>query len=80
LLDFIPLAICEDEMSNLGIMLIDAPRDARATGPRRLPYVLRVLLLVLHQSRRRMAKRIIRQSRHLRDESGRATIAWLEPK
>jgi len=80
LLHFIPSAICEDEMSNLDVMRVHAPRLERTIGLRWLRHAMRAVLLSLHQSRRREARRIVRQSRHLRGENGRAGIGRPEPK
>ena len=66
-------------MSSLEVTRINVPRAGRTVGLRWLRYAARAVLLALHQSRRRMARRIVRQSRHLRDETNRAAIRWPDP-
>ena len=80
LLNFIPLAICEDEMSNIDVMRIDLPRAERTVGLRWLRRAMRAVMLSLHQSRRREARRIMRETRHLREQGRSVGIGRPEPK
>jgi hypothetical protein len=66
--NFIPLAICEDEMSNIDVMRVELPRAERKVGLRWLRHAMRAVLLSLHESRRRQARQIMRETRHLREE------------
>jgi hypothetical protein len=67
-------------MSNLEVMQIHVPRLERTIGLRWLRTAMRAVLLSLHQSRRRQARRIMRETRHLRKESRSADIGRPEPK
>ena len=52
-------------MSNSVVMSAETLRSDRAAGAgwRRVRFVLREILLALHSSRRKMARRIVRNSR-----------------
>ena len=55
-------------MANLEVMRADALRVDRPIGFRWLRRALHALLLAMHHSRRRQARRIVREFSHLRDE------------
>jgi len=78
--NFIPLAICEDEMSNIDVMRVELPRASRAVRLRWLRHAVRAVLLSLHESRRREARRIMRETRHLREEGRNDGIGRPERK
>ena len=67
-------------MSNLDVMHIDVPHHDRRIGLRWLRRAMRAVLLSLHQSRRREARRIVRETRHLRAQGRSAGIRRPEPK
>ncbi len=67
-------------MSNVDVMHIRVPRPQRAMGSRWLRSAMRAVLLSLHQSRRRQARRIMRETRHLREEEPSAGACLREPK
>lgn len=67
-------------MSNLDVMRIHVPRQQRTIGVRWLRTALRAVLLSLHQSRRRQARRIVRETRHLREQGRRPGMGQPEPK
>jgi len=67
-------------MSNLEVMHIHVPRLERTIGLRWLRSAMRAVLLSLHQSRRRQARRIMRETRYLRGEDRSAGIGRREPK
>lgn len=67
-------------MSQLVVTGADAPQFERVIGRRWLRRAVRAVLLALHQSRRRAARRIMRETRHLREEGRSGVIGRLEPK
>jgi hypothetical protein len=58
-------------MPNSVMMSADALRLDRTIGWRWLRLAVREVLLALHQSRRQMARRIVRSHRDLRQDAGR---------
>jgi len=67
-------------MSNIDVMHIDVPHHDRRIGLRWFRRAIRAVLLSLHQSRRREARRIMRETRHLREQGRSAGIGRPEPK
>ena len=67
-------------MSNIDVMRIDLPRAERTVRLRWLRHAMRAVLLSLHQSRRRQARRIMRETRQLREEGRNGGIGRPERK
>ena len=55
-------------MPNIDVMRIELPRAERTVRLRWLRHAMRAVLLSLHQSRQRQARRIMRETRHLREQ------------
>ena len=67
-------------MSNIDVMRIEQPRAERTVRLRWLRQAVRAVLLSLHESRQRQARRIMRETRHLREEGRNDEIGRPERK